>query len=287
MKTVSSIKTVQKILRPLRGKKRIGFVPTMGAFHEGHLSLMRQARRECDSVVVSLFVNPLQFGPKEDYAVYPRDLAADRKMAQGTGIDLLWTPTAEEIYPPSYRTYVNVEEITQRWEGAIRPGHFRGVATVVAQLFQVVRPDRAYFGQKDYQQTRVIGQMVRDLHFDITLRIRPTYREKDGLAMSSRNRRLSPADRAAAPILYQALRRVEALIRQGVRDAKTLLAEAESLIESEPRAAIDYATLCNSETLEPIDRVEERTVLLLAVRIGPVRLLDNLLIQTKPSPRFF
>ncbi|TAK07399.1 MAG: pantoate--beta-alanine ligase, partial [Candidatus Manganitrophaceae bacterium] len=189
MKTVSSIKQIQKILAPLRGKKRIGLVPTMGAFHQGHLTLMRRAQRECDYVVVSLFVNPLQFGPKEDFATYPRTLASDRKMAEEAGVDLLWTPTAEEIYPAPYRTFVEVEEITRRWEGAVRPGHFRGVATVVAKLFQVVRPDRAYFGQKDYQQTRVIHQMVKDLHLDLSIRILPTVREKDGLAMSSRNRR--------------------------------------------------------------------------------------------------
>lgn len=287
MRVLSSIKTVQKALKPLWGKKRIGFVPTMGAFHEGHLSLMRRARRECDFVAVSLFVNPLQFGPKEDYAAYPRDLASDRKMAEGAGIDLLWTPTVEEIYPSPYRTHIDVEEITRRWEGESRPGHFRGVATVVAKLFQVIRPDRAYFGQKDYQQTGVIRQMVRDLHLDVAIRILRTSREKDGLAMSSRNRRLSPAERAAAPILYRALKRVEALVGEGTRESKTLLREAESLIRSEPRAAIDYIALCDPESLEPIDRIDDRAVLLLAARIGPVRLLDNLLIQVRPSQRFF
>lgn len=279
MRIVSRIKAVQKILQPIRGRKRIGFVPTMGAFHEGHLALMRQARRECDTVVVSLFVNPLQFGPKEDFAAYPRPIASDRKMAQKTGVDLLWTPAAEEIYPPPYRTFVDVEEITQRWEGAVRPGHFRGVATVVAKLFQVVQPDRAYFGQKDYQQTRVIRQIIKDLHFALSIRILPTVREKDGLAMSSRNRRLSPAERAAAPILFRALKEAEARIRQGIHESRTLLQGIEALIRSEPLARIDYAALCDPESLEPIEKIQKEAVLLLAVKIGPVRLIDNLLIR--------
>lgn len=279
MKTVSSIKQIQKTLAPLRGKKRIGLVPTMGAFHQGHLTLMRRAQRECDYVVVSLFVNPLQFGPKEDFATYPRTLTSDRKMAEEAGVDLLWTPTAEEIYPAPYRTFVEVEEITRRWEGAVRPGHFRGVATVVAKLFQVVRPDRAYFGQKDYQQTRVIHQMVKDLHLDLSIRILPTVREKDGLAMSSRNQRLSPAERAAAPILFRALKKAEALIREGIRESGPLLQEVEALIRSEPLARIDYAALCDPASLEPIERIEKEAVLLLAVKIGSVRLIDNLWVH--------
>ncbi|MFY9269732.1 MAG: pantoate--beta-alanine ligase [Candidatus Manganitrophaceae bacterium] len=292
MKTVSSIKSVRKILKPLRGKKRIGFVPTMGAFHEGHLSLMRHARKECDFVVVSLFVNPLQFGPREDFAAYPRDIVSDRKMTRSAGVDLLWSPSAEEIYPPFYQTHIDVEEITRRWEGAARPGHFRGVATIVAKLFQIVQPDRAYFGQKDYQQTRVIDRMVNDLNFDISIRVLPTVREKDGLAMSSRNRRLSPVERTAAPILYRALKQVEARIQKGTRDAAILLAEGESMIRSEPLARIDHLSLCDPETLEPIDdlmgmvggrsgnhRVEKTAVLLGAIKIGSVRLIDNLLIH--------
>jgi len=279
MKTISSIKQIQKILAPLRGKKRIGFVPTMGAFHEGHLALMRKAKRECDFVVVSLFVNPLQFGPKEDFAVYPRSIASDRKMAQVVGVDLLWTPTAEEIYSPPYRTFVDVEEITRRWEGAVRPGHFRGVATVVAKLFQVVQPDRAYFGQKDYQQTRVIRQMVKDLHFPVTIRILPTVREKDGLAMSSRNQRLSPPERAAAPLLFRALKQAEARVQQGMHESRSLLKEVEGLIRSEPLARIEYAALCDPESLDPIEKIQKEAVLLLAVKIGSVRLIDNLLIR--------
>lgn len=279
MKTLSRIKAVQKILAPLRGKKRIGFVPTMGAFHEGHLALMRQAKRECDYVVVSLFVNPLQFGPKEDFTLYPRPIAFDREKAQGAGIDLLWTPAAEEIYPSPYRTFVDVEGITRRWEGAVRPGHFRGVATVVAKLFQVVQPDRAYFGRKDYQQTQVIRQMVKDLHFPVSIRTLPTIREKDGLAMSSRNQRLSPAERAAGPILFRALKQAETRVREGIHESRPLLKEAEALIRSEPLAEIDYIALCDPASLEPVEKIKKEAVLLLAVKIGPVRLIDNLFIR--------
>lgn len=279
MKILSSIKGIQKILAPLRGRKRIGFVPTMGAFHEGHLTLMRRAKRECDFVVVSLFVNPLQFGPKEDFTLYPRPIASDRKMARATGVDLLWTPTTDEIYPSPYRTFVDVEEITRRWEGAVRPGHFRGVATVVAKLFQVIQPERAYFGWKDYQQTRVIRQMVKDLHFAVSIRILPTIREKDGLAMSSRNRRLSPAERAAAPVLFRALKEAEARVRQGIHESRPLLQEVEALIQAEPLAQIDYAALCDPESLDPIEKIQKEAILLLAVKIGSVRLIDNLLIR--------
>lgn len=276
MKTVSKIGLLQKILNPVQGKKKVGFVPTMGALHEGHLSLMRKAKRECGHVVVSIFVNPLQFGPNEDFKAYPRMLTSDRRKAKSAGVDLLWTPLAEEIYPAPYRTFIEVEALGQNWEGASRPGHFRGVATVVAKLLQIVRPDLLYLGQKDYQQSVVIRQMIRDLHFSTAVHLHPTVREEDGLALSSRNQRLAPADRKAAPILYQALRHAEHLIRQGERKGQTILREVESVIRSEPLAAIDYAALCDPETLEPIDRLKKKAILLLAVKIGAVRLLDNL-----------
>lgn len=280
MKSLSEIKKVQRLLKPIRSSRRIGFVPTMGAFHDGHLFLMKQARKECDYVVVSLFVNPLQFGPKEDFTAYPRDLASDRKKAASAGVDLLWTPSREEMYPEPYRSYIEVEGLSRRWEGASRPGHFRGVATVVAKLFQVVRPDRAYFGQKDYQQTRVIQQMVRDLHFDPALRILPTRREADGLAMSSRNQRLSPEDRKAAPILHKALSHAEMRVRQGERDGRRIVEAARAVLETEPRARLDYIALCDPERLEPLDLLEKKGVLLLAARVGPVRLIDNVVLMT-------
>jgi pantoate--beta-alanine ligase len=279
MRTVSKISALQKILNPIRNQKKIGFVPTMGAFHEGHLSLMRKAKAECGYVVVSLFVNPTQFGPNEDFKRYPRTPASDKEKAESAAVDLLWTPSAEEMYPAPYRTFVEVEALGRRWEGASRPGHFRGVATVVAKLLQAVRPDRLYLGRKDYQQTRVIGQMIRDLHFDTAVRLIPTLREADGLAMSSRNQHLSPDDRKAAPVLYSALRQAKRLVGQGERHGEKILKEVESVIRSEPRASLDYVALCDPETLEPVDRLKEKAVLLLAVKIGPVRLIDNLLLR--------
>ena len=279
MRTVSKIGALRKILSPVRNQKKIGFVPTMGAFHDGHLSLMRRAKRECGFVVVSLFVNPTQFGPNEDFKHYPRTPASDKKKAESAGADLLWTPSAEEIYPAPYRTFVEVESLGRRWEGTSRLGHFRGVATVVAKLLQVVRPDRLYLGQKDYQQTLVIRQMIRDLHFETAVRLIPTAREKDGLAMSSRNQRLAPADREAAPILYRGLQEAKRLVDRGERSGPKIVKRVESILRSEPRAGIDYVALCNPYTLEPVDRMEGGAVLLLAVKIGSVRLIDNLLLQ--------
>ncbi len=279
MKVISRIQTIRRLLAPMHGKRRIGLVPTMGAFHAGHLALMKRAKKECDIVVVSLFVNPTQFGPDEDFAAYPRDLDTDRKKAKEAGVDLLWTPTSKELYPPPYDTFIDPGEIGQRWEGEIRPGHFRGVATIVAKLFQVVRPDAAYFGQKDYQQTCVIRQVTRDLHFNIAIKVLPTVREADGLAMSSRNVRLSEEARAAAPVVYRTLcltaRKVEEGELRGAVLARRMIA---SIRRAVPDARVDYAALCDPKTLRPIGRMQsgETGILLLAVRIGPVRLIDNL-----------
>ncbi len=279
MKVISSIRTVQNILISLRNKRKtIGLVPTMGAFHEGHLALMRTAKQECDFVVVSLFVNPLQFGPSEDFNRYPRDLARDRTLAKSTGVDLLWTPDAHDIVPPDLATSVDVARVTDRWEGAVRPGHFRGVATIVAKLFQIIKPDIAYFGQKDYQQTVVIRQLIRDLHFDLKMRVMPTVRETDGLAMSSRNQFLSPEGRAAATVLYRALQHAQQLVKKGERHCHYLQKEVESLIKKEPVAKIDYVAFCHPETLEPVDQILGKTVLLMAVKIGSVRLIDNVIV---------
>jgi pantoate--beta-alanine ligase len=284
MKVISSIRTLKNILTPLRNKKkterrlRIGLVPTMGAFHEGHLSLMQTAKQECDFVVVSLFVNPLQFGPGEDFNRYPRDLARDRAWAKSTGVDLLWTPDAHDIVPSDLATFVDVAKMTDRWEGAVRPGHFRGVATIVTKLFQIIKPDIAYFGQKDYQQTVVIRQLVRDLHFDLKMRVMPTVRETDGLAMSSRNQFLSPADRMAATVLYRALQHAKQLVKKGERHCHGLQKEVESLIKKEPRAEVSYIAFCHPETLEPVEQALGKTVLLLAVRVGQVRLIDNMMV---------
>jgi len=277
--TVSEIQVLRPFLKAARAAGRIGFVPTMGAFHEGHLSLMREARKECDFVVVSLFVNPLQFGENEDFKHYPRDISADQKMAEAVGVDLLWIPLASELYPPDFQSTIEVPEISRLWEGQSRPGHFKGVATIVAKLLQIVRPERLFLGQKDYQQTRVIRQMMADLHFEAALRVLPTVREADGLAMSSRNRRLSSSDRKAAAILYRALCSAESLVQKGERRGVELLLEAEALIKREPDLKIDYLALCDRESLQPLERLEVDAVLLAALCIGPIRLIDNILLS--------
>ncbi len=277
MKIISSINQLKRALTPIRGHKKIGLVPTMGAFHEGHLFLMQQAKKECDVVVVSLFVNPLQFGPTEDLARYPRDLSKDSKMAADEGVDFLFAPSADEIIPPDSTTTVSVHDVASRWEGAARPGHFDGVATIVAKLFQIVKPNIAYFGQKDYQQTVVIRTMTDDLNFDLTIRVMPTIREKDGLAKSSRNRFLSPPERLAAAALYRALSHAKKSVQKGEHDCHILQKEVESILQLEPAIAIDYVALVDPKTLEPISQIE--AVLLLAVRIGSVRLIDNIILK--------
>jgi len=279
MKTIKRIKTVQKILEEARLDRRIAFVPTMGAFHEGHLSLMRKAKRRGNFLVVSLFVNPLQFGPREDLQIYPRDLRADQQKGKDAGADLFWTPSSEEIFPPPYQTFIEVEKLSRSWEGRSRPGHFNGVATIVAKLLHIVSPNELYLGQKDFQQVRVIQQMIRDLHFKTTVRLVPTIRERDGLAMSSRNIRLSQAERKAAPILYRALQTAKKLIHQGERKSEAVLEAAESVIRTEPRARMDYLALCDPETLEPLRHLQGHVVILAAVKIGSVRLIDNILVK--------
>ncbi|MFQ5578980.1 MAG: pantoate--beta-alanine ligase [Nitrospiria bacterium] len=279
MKTIKRIRTLQETLRGLRPGRRIALVPTMGAFHEGHLSLMRKAKQSGDFVVVSLFVNPLQFGPEEDLKVYPRDLRSDRNKAKKCGVDLLWTPAPEEILPSPYRTFINVEKLSKRWEGEARPGHFKGVATIVAKLLQLIAPDDLYLGQKDFQQVRVIQQLVRDLHFKTSVHRLPTVREADGLAMSSRNSRLSSADRKAAPVLYQTLQAARKMIRQGERESQEVLEASETKIRMEPRARINYLALCDPETLEPLKWLERRSVFLAAIQIGTVRLIDNVFVN--------
>lgn len=250
----------------------------MGAFHEGHVSLMRSARADNDVVVVTIFVNPIQFGRGEDFDSYPRDLQGDLAQAERTGVDLVFTPSAEAIYPKGFQTYVDVTELTAGLCGASRPGHFRGVTTVVAKLFNLVRPHRAYFGQKDYQQSVVVRRLVADLNFDIDVVILPTVRESDGLAMSSRNVRLTPEERRAAPVLYRSLRCAQERVRSGEHSAKAILEEVRAMIEGEPLARIDYVAVCDPETLQPLDRIEGPVLLAIAVRFGGTRLIDNLLI---------
>ncbi|HEX30087.1 TPA: pantoate--beta-alanine ligase [Candidatus Poribacteria bacterium] len=260
--------------------KRIGFVPTMGYFHEGHLTLMRRAKEENDLLVVSLFVNPTQFGPNEDYERYPRDLDRDRELAEKEGVDLLFVPSVEDMYPAGYATYVEVTgTLTSVLCGARRPGHFRGVTTVVAKLFNIVKPHRAYFGEKDAQQLRVIKRMAKDLNFDVEIISVPTVRESDGLAMSSRNEYLSPEERKAALVLWRSLNLARSLVEAGERKADRIISEMRRLIESEPLAKIDYVEIVDSETLEKVDRIEGEVLVALAVFIGTTRLIDNMIIS--------
>lgn len=278
MHVVEDLSVIQRRCKSLRREgKTIGLVPTMGAFHEGHLSLMRRARAD-DVVVVSIFVNPIQFGQGEDFDSYPRDLCGDLAQAERAGVDLVFAPSADAIYAKEFQTYVEVTELTAGLCGASRPGHFRGVATVVTKLFNLIRPHRTYFGQKDYQQTMVIRRLVVDLNLDIEIVVLPTVREADGLAMSSRNMRLTSEERRAAHILYVSLRRAEEQVRSGERSAKAVLDAMRATIEAEPLAQIDYMALCHPDTLKPLDRIEDPALAALAVRFGETRLIDNLLI---------
>ena len=256
----------------------IGLVPTMGYLHPGHISLVRAARRECRSVIVSIFVNPTQFGPGEDLSTYPRDLPRDLALLEEAGVDLVWTPTAEVMYPPGYQTWVAVDEITRRLEGARRPGHFKGVTTVVAKLFNATRPDRAYFGQKDAQQAAVIRRMTRDLSYPIEIKICPIVREPDGLAMSSRNSYLDPAQRQAATVLNRALTAASQAFSAGQRDAEALRTMMVAIIESEPLAHMQYVSCADLETLEEIEGQVSQALLSMAVFVGKTRLIDNRII---------
>ncbi len=251
----------------------------MGFLHEGHLSLMRRARAENAVLVVSIFVNPTQFGQGEDYDSYPRDLQGDLLALEKVGVDLVFAPSAESIYPADYRTFVEVAEVTEGLCGASRPGHFRGVATVVTKLFNLIAPHRAYFGQKDYQQSVVIRRLVADLNLNLDIVILPTIREPDGLAMSSRNARLAPDQRRAAPILYRSLSRAEERVREGEKRAKIILDEMRAMIDDEPLARVDYIAICDPDTLKPVDQIQGPTLAALAVRFGSTRLIDNMVIE--------
>jgi len=252
-------------------------VPTMGALHEGHLSLVQRARADDDTVVVSIFVNPAQFGPSEDYARYPRDPDRDLALLRDVGTDLVFMPPVEEIYPQGFDTYVEVGKLAQVLEGASRPGHFRGVATVVAKLFNIVQPHRAYFGQKDAQQLAVIRRLTRDLGLPVEVVGLPTVREPDGLAMSSRNAFLSPEERKAALVLYRSLEAAQELWRSGVRDASLIRQRMGEVLAGEPLARVDYVSVADAETLEELETVDRPALVSLAVRIGKTRLIDNIL----------
>ncbi len=256
----------------------VGFVPTMGFLHEGHLTLVRQSVEENASTVVSLFVNPTQFAPTEDLASYPRDEARDLELLERAGADLVFTPKAEEMYADDHETWIVLDHLTRRLEGSLRPTHFQGVATVVSQLFHIVQPQAAYFGQKDAQQALVIKRMIRDLHFPIDLRVGETVREPDGLAFSSRNTYLTPEERQAAPVLRRSLDHAERLWLDGERDAERIRKEMTELIEQESLARIDYVSIADVQTLDEIHVVDRKALVSLAVRIGKTRLIDNAIL---------
>ncbi len=279
MQIVTSIAEMQSIARSLRQQgKRIGFVPTMGFLHEGHLSLMRSARNENDTLVASIFVNPTQFGPSEDLDRYPRDTEGDRKKCASAGVDILFMPAATEMYPEKPSVFVVLEGVSEVLEGAIRPGHFRGVATVVAKLFQIVMPHAAYFGQKDFQQCVVIKRMVAGLNMDVEVKVLPTVREPDGLAMSSRNSYLSADERRRAVVLYRALSAARDLFQAGTRDPEMLRTGMRKVMEQEQGVVVDYAEAVDPDALMPLGKSANRIVLLVAARVGKTRLIDNLML---------
>lgn len=273
------VETIEAFRRARASFGKLGLVPTMGYLHEGHLSLVRRAREECGAVVVSIFVNPTQFGPQEDLAAYPRDRERDIELLRAEQVDLLFFPGVEEIYPPGFTTYVHVERLTERLEGTARPGHFRGVTTVVCKLLNIVQPARAYFGQKDAQQAIVVRTMVRDLNLPVAIVVVPTMREPDGLAMSSRNTYLAPHERQAAAVLYRALLAAKQRYDEGTRSADELRDTMRRVLAAEPLAQPDYISAADPHTLSELEQVGAAGVLLsLAVRIGATRLLDNILL---------
>ena len=278
--TITAIDQMQQeSMRLLQTGKTIAFVPTMGYLHEGHLALMREGRKHGDSLVVSIFVNPTQFGPAEDFQTYPRDMDRDISLAESVGVDVIFAPEAEAMYDKAYQTYVDLDMLPQHLCGPSRPGHFRGVATVVTKLFNIVRPQVAIFGEKDYQQLVIIRRMVRDLNFKIRVIGVPIVRESDGLAMSSRNTYLSEDERRFSLSLFQSLQQAQESVAEGISDARELIHEAAELISSHPHTKIDYVAICDPESLEDVDRIEGPTLMALAVRVGKTRLIDNAILK--------
>ena len=271
--TIAAIKAERNSL-----DESLGFVPTMGYLHKGHLSLVKKARNENTTVAASIFVNPTQFGPGEDFESYPRDTERDLKLLEPY-TDIVFMPTADDLYPTGYNSWVDVKGLTDKLEGASRPTHFRGVTTIVAKLFNIVRPTRSYFGQKDAQQLAVIKKMVKDLNMNLEVIACPTIREPDGLAMSSRNSYLKPDERKAAPVLYQSLKLAEKLYSEGERNAEKIRREMMSLIQQQPAADIDYISIADNETLDEVDEITRPVLVSLAVKIGKPRLIDNLILE--------
>ena len=283
MEIINRKQRMFSIARKLRREnKTVAFVPTMGALHEGHLALVREAKQSADSVIVSIFVNPAQFNDKADLERYPRDLTADAARLTEFGVDYIWAPETSEVYPDGFSTYVYVEGVSEGLEGSARPGHFRGVATVVTILFNTVRPDKAFFGQKDAQQVAVIKRLTTDLGFETEIVVVPTVREESGLAMSSRNELLTPEEREKAAVIFRALKEAKVAFRNGARNASELVEIARRTIESEPDARIDYVSAVDAESLEPVEKIDDREILLsTAVYFGKVRLIDNVVINRR------
>lgn len=277
MMIVTSLEELRSALLLLNGT--VGFVPTMGYLHEGHVSLARQAQKECDSVVASIFVNPTQFGPNEDFSSYPRDLERDLRLLEPAGVKLVWIPTPEVMYPPGYQTWVEMEGLTSRLEGASRPGHFRGVTTIVTKLFNAVQPDKAYFGQKDAQQAAVIRKLAHDLNFPIEIVVCPTVREADGLAMSSRNSYLNSEERKAATVLFRALTAAKSAFEHGQRNSEALRNIMIEIINLEPLAEMQYVSVADYDTLDEIQTITGKTLLSMAVYFGGTRLIDNFVLE--------
>jgi len=272
--TFDDLRTARLVLDPL-----VGFVPTMGYLHEGHLALLRRAKADCKSVALSIFLNPTQFGPNEDLSKYPRNLERDLELVKPLGVDLVWTPTPEIMYPNGYQTWVEVEAMTKPLEGASRPGHFKGVTTIVAKLFNAVQPHKAYFGQKDAQQAAVIRQMTRDLNFPIEIVVCPTTREADGLAMSSRNVYLDAEHRKAATVLFRSLSAAKEMYEAGERDGEKLRGKMKEVIAGEPLAQMQYVSCADYDTLEELAAVKGKTLLSMAVMMGKTRLIDNIVLD--------
>jgi pantoate--beta-alanine ligase len=280
MRTIHSVTEAQAACRAARREgKRVGFVPTLGALHEGHLSLVRAARAQSDFVVVSIFVNPLQFGPTEDFSKYPRMLVEDCAKLAAENVDLVFAPTKDDMYPANASTFVEVQGLSERLDGRSRPGHFRGVTTVVTKLFEIVRPELAFFGQKDAAQVAIVRKMVADLNMDIQIVIEPTMREKDGLAMSSRNAYLNPEQRKQALVLHRALMRVQTAVDTGEEDSAKLVAIGKEVIAEEHGAKLDYFEIVNPDTLEAVSTVEHGALVAVAAWVGATRLIDNLVVH--------
>ena len=281
MQLIKKIEEMKNYYKKVKDKgESIGFVPTLGYLHKGHLFLIKVAKETCDEVVVSIFVNPLQFGPGEDYERYPRDISRDAEICQKEGVNAIFVPSLEEMYPQGYSTFIDMQgNLTQVLEGKLRPGHFRGVNTVLTKLFNIVHPNLSFFGEKDYQQALIVKKMVKDLNLDAKIVLLPTVREKDGLALSSRNSYLTLKQRRAAAVLYKSLTKAKEMIEKGEEDPKEVIFLIRDLINKEPLAKIDYVALVDSLTFERVSQIKDNVLIVLAVRIGKIRLIDNIRIK--------